>query len=192
MIVYKATNTVNGKVYIGKTVCKLNKRKCRHLQDAKRGATTFFHRAIRKHGEDVFVWEVVYSGTSDEDLLAQEVRLISEHKSNQRDFGYNLTAGGEGCAGCRPSEETRERMSAWQIGRKHSPEALAKRTKSRAGFQHSEATRKKMGDAHRGKPFSDERKARIAAALRGKVKSPEHREKLRLAAIARNQQPTST
>lgn len=48
MIIYKAENKVNGKVYIGKTVQLLHGRRLSHLSSIRRNEyNTFFHRAIR-------------------------------------------------------------------------------------------------------------------------------------------------
>lgn len=48
MIIYKVTNLVNGKVYIGQTKHSLDVRKQRHLQQARKGTNTHFYQAIRK------------------------------------------------------------------------------------------------------------------------------------------------
>jgi hypothetical protein len=59
------------------------------------------------------------------------------------------------------------------LGRKHSPEEIAKRVNSRRGYRHSEATRKKISDANKGQvPWTS-----------GKSCPPETREKIRLALL---------
>ena len=59
MIIYVATNKVNGKQYVGQTINMLEKRRVNHLFDSRNGSMYYFHKAIRKYGEDNFVWETV-------------------------------------------------------------------------------------------------------------------------------------
>ena len=59
MIIYKATNKHNGKCYIGQTVFTLSERRSQHLREAQSGKGFRFHAAIRKYGEDAFLWEVI-------------------------------------------------------------------------------------------------------------------------------------
>lgn len=50
MIIYKVTNLINGKCYIGKTIKELNERKYRHLYISKYiNENNFFHSAIKKY-----------------------------------------------------------------------------------------------------------------------------------------------
>ncbi len=46
MKIYKATNRINGKIYIGQTIRDLDERWKRHINDAKKGDDLYFHRAI--------------------------------------------------------------------------------------------------------------------------------------------------
>jgi group I intron endonuclease len=58
--VYKITNNVNGKFYVGKTVKTVQNRFCNHCYDAiKRNSTTYLHRAIRKYGKENFIVEKI-------------------------------------------------------------------------------------------------------------------------------------
>lgn len=49
MLIYKATNNINGKIYIGQTTKTLEERKKYHKRDSKR-IDNLFYRAIRKCG----------------------------------------------------------------------------------------------------------------------------------------------
>lgn len=93
MIIYKATNKINGKCYIGQTRHSLQYRKIRHLSAARKGATTHFYRAIRKYGEDNFEWEIICS-TNDADRLNElETFYITKYDSIKH--GYNMIDGGD-------------------------------------------------------------------------------------------------
>ncbi|PGO60728.1 GIY-YIG nuclease family protein [Priestia megaterium] len=115
MLIYKATNLVNNKVYIGKTVTTLKRRMIQHKHDALKANTNGkFYNAIRKYGWESFSWEIVYKGTDNEDICKKEIELISLHNSIKE--GYNATIGGEGMAGFLHSEETKAKVSASRKG----------------------------------------------------------------------------
>jgi len=94
MIIYKVTNTINGKVYIGKTTKALSDRKSVHLKNIRSGISTKFYNTIRKYGIDNFVWEVLDCAEDVRYLNELECKYISEYKSFSD--GYNMTIGGDG------------------------------------------------------------------------------------------------
>lgn len=108
--IYKSTNTVNGKVYVGQTRYSLKKRRCSHVSDAlcSKKLCRVFHAAIRKYGPDVFTWEVLQEVETANDANLAEIEWI--RKLNCRvPNGYNLAVGGhEGDF----HEETRKLISA--------------------------------------------------------------------------------
>lgn len=109
MIVYKATNRVNGKSYIGKTVKSLIARKGEHLTESKIHRKNYhFYNAINKHGWDSFDWEVLYNGDDDEDIREQEILFIESYDTFND--GYNMTEGGEGTVGHSQSDEWKDYM----------------------------------------------------------------------------------
>lgn len=57
--IYKITNKINGKTYIGETIQTISKRWSRHCYDAKRGATDHLHSAMRLYGIENFIIEEV-------------------------------------------------------------------------------------------------------------------------------------
>jgi group I intron endonuclease len=111
MIIYKVTNLVNNKVYIGKTVYSLEHRKKQHISDAKANRyNMLLHRAIMKYGEDNFCWEILDKVMFSDLLMDLEKFYIKKYKSRFPN-GYNLTDGGEGITGHKHSKETRKKMS---------------------------------------------------------------------------------
>lgn len=113
MLVYCVINTVNGKRYIGVTSVALNVRWNSHTLDARNGAKTALHRAIRKYGADVFLVEQIASVAPGGDyraLLALEREIIAQ-EGTMVPAGYNLTAGGEGGLGYRHPPEMRAKLS---------------------------------------------------------------------------------
>lgn len=93
MIVYKATNQKNGKVYIGVTKYPLEKRKYEHklnMQDKQQP----LYIALRKNGWESFVWEVIDQASSLDELANKERYWIQLYKSNDPEHGYNAAPGG--------------------------------------------------------------------------------------------------
>ena len=95
-IIYKVTNKINNKIYIGQTINSLTRRKTNHYAAARtKKDTLFFHKAIRKYGKDNFIWEVLKQADTREELNELECFYIKQYNSNNSEYGYNMTAGGE-------------------------------------------------------------------------------------------------
>lgn len=95
-IIYKVTNKINGKIYIGKTY-NLEKRKKQHIGDIDNGLP--FHNALKKYGIDNFEWEIVDKANSDSEIREKEIQWIKKCNSCisfPNSNGYNITLGGEG------------------------------------------------------------------------------------------------
>ena len=108
--VYKIANNVNGKVYIGITSQGADVRFGHHLYEARSGSTFPIHNAIRKYGVDNFTVETIAECESYEQLKELEKKFIKEYQSKLREFGYNLTDGGDGTFGRFHSEETKDKI----------------------------------------------------------------------------------
>jgi group I intron endonuclease len=109
-IIYKATNTINGKVYIGQTVKTLEIRIIGHLSSSRSGKypSNYFFRAMNKYGEDAFQWEEIDQADTNAELDEKEVYWIKFYNANG-EGGYNLTDGGSGVRGYKVTEEGVER-----------------------------------------------------------------------------------
>lgn len=107
--VYKHTNNINGKVYIGIT-SKTPEQRWRNGLGYK--GQPYFWKAIKKYGWDNFTHDVLLTKLTQEEACSKEIELISFYKSNNSNFGYNLSSGGEKIhLGCKHSEETKVKMS---------------------------------------------------------------------------------
>jgi group I intron endonuclease len=96
MIIYKVTNKENNKSYIGKTVQTLRQRQTDHINNAfNHNSKTYFHNALRKHGKELFVWEILYECKNIDNLNQKEIYYINLYQSFMIK-GYNMTKGGEG------------------------------------------------------------------------------------------------
>jgi group I intron endonuclease len=152
LIIYKVTNKITEKIYIGKTANKFNKRRNQHKHSALNGnSNTYFHKAIRKYGWDNFEWEIIEECGNNDFLCEREVYWINFYNTMNNEKGYNLTNGGEGLVGFNPNEESRKKMSNSHKGVKLSEEHRKAIGEGQKGRVISEETRKKIGDAQRGK-----------------------------------------
>lgn len=98
-VVYKVTNTVNGKIYIGMT----NNIKTRWSGNGTQYRTRDgnltgrpFWNAIQKYGWENFKKEILISDLSMEEALEKERELIKTTKANIKGIGYNVSPGGNG------------------------------------------------------------------------------------------------
>ena len=155
--IYKTTNLVNGKIYIGQ-------HKSDSFDAGYYGSGKYLCRALNKYGKENFSIEVLEWCKSKEIADEREIYNIQKLNSRNHNVGYNIAYGGEGgdLVTCLPEEEHKrfsDRMSELNrqgiIGNK--------------GKHLSESHRKKIGDGNRGKIHSDEWKKKHNDAIRGRV-----------------------
>lgn len=111
--IYKITNIVNKKVYIGQTSKSIKKRWSEHKANAGKDET-YFHHAIAKYGSDNFTIEEIDSCDTKYEADKLEAFWISFFNSNDRKYGYNRTAGGGGAIGFKHSEESKRQRSEFR------------------------------------------------------------------------------
>lgn len=87
MIIYKTTNLINGKIYIGRDT----KNNSKYL-----GSGKILKNAILKYGKNNFKKEILEFGTSNFDLNEKEIKWIEFYNSTNPEIGYNITKGGTG------------------------------------------------------------------------------------------------
>jgi group I intron endonuclease len=92
--IYKITNKINGKSYIGLTTREFKDRWREHVVFAKSSDLPLY-RAIRKYGFEAFSSEILADSEDNEELQKLEIHFI-EYFNTFGDNGYNLTRGGEG------------------------------------------------------------------------------------------------
>ncbi len=116
MIIYKITNKINGKVYIGQTTQLLRDRWSDHARPSmgRHKNRSAIASAIRKHGKDNFVIEQIDEAVSLDELNIKEVTYIKAFGCLSPG-GYNLELGGNSKA-CH--EETKEKIRETLKGRK--------------------------------------------------------------------------
>lgn len=121
--VYFILNKLNGKYYIGKSKIGKNNRLNHHKIIAKGGRSKYgnkfqyIHYALVKYGFDNFFFDIFENYESEKDAFETEKYLIELYKTNNKKYGYNLTAGGEGASGRITSDETKNKISNSKKGK---------------------------------------------------------------------------
>ena len=93
MLIYKITNKLNGKVYIGQTIKTLDHRKKGHIQATKDGVNHHLYNAMNKYGIENFVFEEICKASTKSELNYLEAKYILEYDSVRN--GYNMGYGGD-------------------------------------------------------------------------------------------------
>lgn len=121
--VYKHTSP-NGKIYIGITGKNPLKR---WSGGSGYKSNTHFWNAIVKYGWDNIKHEILFDCLTKEEACEIEKTLIKQYRSNETEYGYNRSTGGDcSAAGIKWSEEHNKKTSASLMGHPVSEETRAK------------------------------------------------------------------
>jgi group I intron endonuclease len=170
MYIYKITNVINDKIYIGQTIQSNAKmRWYSHVADARGGKPGHLYNAIRKYGVDNFVWQIIDTANSIEDLNLKEQHWLE--KLRETNEVYNLRTAGNNKL---HSEESKLRMSESQ----KAAHARRRQLGTEGGWKRIDGG-PMLGKSHpkKGKPskkWSEEAKAKLSLV----AKEREARKKL--------------
>lgn len=154
--IYKITNTLNNKIYIGQTSQKIQDR----WNDHKKCKDDYpLQRAIKKYGWDNFTKEVIETVDSFEQAIEREKYWINYYKTcipiHGNQYGYNLTPGGEGVIRITPEQEElilqlwNQHKNLTQIGKiLHIDRHTAQRILARKGVSSEEFQKNKFYHYH--------------------------------------------
>lgn len=153
--IYKITNIVNNKLYVGQTKRSLIKRWKSHVyESSSKKYDMYLHNSIRKHGSEKFKIELIEECSKDN--VYERERYWIQTLNSKQPYGYNEHEGGKG--GClNPTDELRAKLS------------LAKKGKYipwNKGLTKDDPRVSANGKA-------------VSAALKGKPKSENHKESMR-------------
>lgn len=162
-IIYKVTNKINNKLYIGQTTKELDVRITQHYNKMKiEKDNCYFYNAIRKYGKENFIWEIVCECNTRKELNEKEIYYIKEYNTFWKNNGYNLTLGGFGMNGYKQTEETKEKNRQSKLGKKHTEETKQTMSTKKLGHFVSEEQKIKQSISMSGRKLSDLHKKNIS------------------------------
>lgn len=178
--VYKHTNKINNKVYIGITS---RKPEIRWGSGGKNYITdnSHFGRAIKKYGWDNFEHKILYEDLSEEDACEKEKQLIEEYKSYNNEYGYNRTLGGDKVV--KYTEESKQYLSKRIKESFNNPEVQVKLQK------HYDSMRGKT-TKQRGIPRTNEEKVNISIGTKRAMQRDDVKAKMKEIADSRRGKPS--
>ena len=162
MIIYKMTNKVNGKIYIGQTTRTLEERTREHL----RHDSIIIDKALKKHGLDNFLIEEIDQAKTIDELNEKETYYINFYNSMVPN-GYNQCFGGSNSLGFKHRKESRQKMSVAKrekykgkgnpfYGKRHNEKSKEKMREKRKGLAHLDAEQvRKLRESHYTRPVKN-------------------------------------
>lgn len=167
-IIYKTTNLLNSKYYIG---CH----QTNNLDDGYLGSGKWLKHAIKKYGKESFEYEILYFLPSKEEMFALERTIVNETLVKDP-LSYNLKIGGSGgnpgivgaFSGRNHSEETKEKQRRAALKQIVTDQTRKKLSENNA-MRNNPEVRKKVSNTLTGRICSNEHKSRVAEANLGKI-----------------------
>ena len=187
--IYRVENKVNGKLYIGQTICPNNRRK-QHFSKTFHGNPAL-DRAVLKYGRENFDFSIIEELETLKEANLQEHYWVSK-LGTLVPSGYNLKEGGD--AGGPDSPQTKEKKRQSKLGQRnhfygkeHSDESKQKISLAKIGvsIQLSNEDRKRrkdqmirMNKSRIGKNLSLEQRQKISMSVRGRTHSEKTKRKM--------------
>lgn len=169
-IIYKITNKVNNKVYVGCTITTLEDRYKGHLYRCfNKNYDCKLYNSMRKYGKENFKIDVLEE-CNIESIYEIEKKYIELYSSYEN--GLNSTLGGEGCLGYIHSEEKRKKISKNLIdsGNTHKNKTYEE---IYGDLANEEKIKRKFGVSNAHKNMSDQDKQqkseKISESLKGRI-----------------------
>jgi len=171
--IYKTTNILNDKYYIGK-------HQTENTNDSYYGSGKALENAIKLHGKENFKKEILFIFDNESEMNKKEKEIITEDfiKSKRN---YNIGIGGEGgphFKGKKHSDETKNKLKESSIGKIFSDESKKKISESLKCRIVSEETRKKLSDSAKKRFESEEERNKISNKLKNHFVSDESKKKM--------------
>lgn len=163
--IYAIVNNVTRDMYVGSAVA-VSRRWAAHMCNLRKGKHHCEHlqNAYRKYGPDAFDWEIVQFVENKEELINHEQFWIDFFRPV-----YNKRKIADSCLGVKRSQKARDNMRKAQLGRKQSPETIAKRTAALKGKPRPPEVRAKISASHVGIRPSAESRVKMSISAKQRV-----------------------
>jgi group I intron endonuclease len=132
LLIYKITNLLNGKIYIGKTIQSLRRRWTGHLYEARHGFNRPICKAIREQGARNFKIEVLAKPDCVGAMnLGEEAHILLNDACGEN--GYNVSCGGDGFTSEQASAVQKRRWETMPTKERERMVSMLRANASRAG-----------------------------------------------------------
>lgn len=176
MYIYKTTNLINGKFYIGKCSKSVNS------STKYFGSGNLLCKAINKYGIENFIKEILFETDNIDELNEKEKEYIDLLDACNRNIAYNIAKGGEGGDTISNHPERNQIIENYSERNKQywTKEKCDERSKKYmsdgnpfANKNHSEFSKKKISEKKKGISMSENTKSKISSTLKNKYASGE-------------------
>lgn len=177
--VYKITNKVNGKLYIGSTAEFFKKRWACHINDLRSGRHKNLHlqRSWDRDGEHNFEFLIV-EYCPPEKCIEREQHYIDLYEPWDDRKGYNKRKVAESNLGIKYNEEIRQKNAMGRKDKRNSPEHNRKISEALRGKKKSPEHVEKVAAKKRGKKLTDDHKRKISETVAVSCRTLEYREQM--------------
>lgn len=174
MLIYKITNLVHGRVYIGQTIQSNPKmRWYSHWDYVRKGRKSYLYDSMRKHGIENFSWEIIEQAKSVEELNELESKWLAHYRSvgevyNNREAGNNKLHSAESIEKMRKAKQEQHARRRAENGGVEKMNRVLKTS----GWKHSEESKLKrkewsaITNKLKAKPLTDEHKRKVSEAIK--------------------------
>lgn len=155
---YRITNLIDNKVYIGQSVKETDRWRQHKYFARQEQPIQYIHHAMKKYGIENFIYEVIVVCKTQNDTNILEKEIIKQYNSRDKQFGYNIAPGGD---------------PAWNRG-------LPKEQQPMFGKKQSDYQKQRMSEFHTGKkhPHSQKWKDNLSQKMTGRIINNEWRTKI--------------
>ncbi len=164
-VIYKISNSLNEKLYIGKTTEDPKKYWKYHKMYCRNGYDKVLYSAMRKYGVDKFQFNIIefiecFNIKELNNKLFKLERKYIKKFNTMVPNGYNVTAGGQGLAGMKFSDKHREKISDKLTGRTFTKQHRRNISKASEG----------RISPNKGKNLSESHKTKLSKSMKGRYK----------------------
>ena len=183
MYIYKITNNLNNKIYIGLKTSTVKE------SESYYGSGVAINRAIDKYGKHNFTKTILERDIVDYDLLKEREQYWIEYYDSYNN-GYNMTLGGDGTLGHIVSDETKEKIRKAFKGKKIGPYSDERKAAIKEGRKNGKSNKgvkkpprteehtKNLSKALKGRPMHPNTRKALLESITGRVVSEETRKKI--------------